>query len=211
MEIRVDLTGKRFGHLTVICRSGSKNNRTLWECRCDCGVTAFVDTHSLSTGNTKSCGCQKHRGRTIHGQAAGNQTRLYRIWAAMKKRCKNPSNTNYDHYGGRGIRVCGDWNDFIPFRDWALANGYTDSLTIDRIDPNGNYEPKNCRWVTYAVQENNTTRNHYVEAYGKRMTVSQWACETGFPYKTLVTRLNLLGWSGEAAVTIPIGRRLFVG
>lgn len=210
MDVRKDLSGKKFGHLTVIAQHGKKDNRIIWKCLCECGKTAYVDTHSLTTGNTKSCGCKKYGGRRTHGEAA-SQTRLYRIWAAMKSRCNNKNNIGFHRYGGKGIRVCDEWNTFEVFRDWAMSNGYSDELTIDRIDSNGDYVPENCRWVSYKVQSNNTSRNHYVTAFGDTKTISQWSDRFGVPERTIAARLNLLGWDTESAVSTPTRGRCCVG
>lgn len=198
-----DLIGKKFGSLTVIERCGSKNNRAMWLCKCECGNQTIVDTHSLTSGNTKSCGCKRYGGRFLHGEAK-TKSRLYRIWAAMKSRCTNPKNISHASYGGKNIKVCMEWQRFEPFRDWAMSNGYADNLTIDRISSDGNYEPSNCRWATYKTQGNNTSRNHYVAAFGQKLTISQWSDKLGVPDRTIAARINLLGWNAEKAVSMPV-------
>lgn len=151
-----DISGKTFGKITVISFYGSKNNRALWNCKCECGAECICDSHSLLEGRISSCGCGKKTHNLQHGMSG---TRLYRIWAGMKTRCENPSADNYKYYGERGISVCKEWReDFDSFARWALKSGYKDSLTIDRINVNGNYEPKNCRWVTMAEQNKNKRR-----------------------------------------------------
>lgn len=160
---RQDLTGQRFGRLTVIAIHGKdKRGKLLWLCRCDCGNTSTVRPYNLKNGNTKSCGCfQKEvSGNLKHGllKAANRQEthRLHYIWASMKTRCNNSNRKGYKDYGERGIKVCKEWNDdFKAFYDWALSHGYADNLTIDRIDVNGNYEPSNCRWITNIEQQKN--------------------------------------------------------
>lgn len=157
----IDLTGQRFGRLTVIERVGtSKNGNALWDCKCDCGNTAVVRGASLKNGITRSCGCliaesTKNR-NTTH---CLSKTRLYRIWANMKDRCLNSNTREYPYYGGRGITVCDEWkNDFQAFYNWAMANSYQDHLSIDRIDNDKGYTPDNCRWATHSEQMYNRRR-----------------------------------------------------
>lgn len=200
-----NLLNQRFSSLLVVSKAGTKNNRVIWNCQCECGRSVIVDTHSLTTGNTKSCGCKKYGNRVTHGEAKSNkQTRLYRIWAGMKNRCNNESHIGYAYYGAKGIKVCDEWNDYEIFKGWALENGYADNLTIDRIDNQKGYCPENCRWATYKTQCNNTTRNHYVTADGQTLSISQWAERNNLPCRTIAARLNLLGWSPEEAVMTPL-------
>lgn len=202
---RKNLVGQRFNALLVVSMAGTKNNRVLWNCKCDCGNTVVVDTHSLMTNNTKSCGCKKYGNRETHGEAkSGHQTRLYRIWSGMKNRCNNESHIGYAHYGAKGIKVCDKWRDYNEFKKWAFANGYDDKLTIDRIDNQKGYSPENCRWVTNKIQSNNTTRNHYVTVGNETLTISQWADRYNIPCRTIAARLNQLGWSPKEAVMTPI-------
>lgn len=124
----------------------------------------------------------------------------------MKGRCQNPNNDAYKCYGGRGISVCEEWQEFIPFRDWALANGYQKGLTIDRINNNGNYEPSNCRWATRKEQANNRSTNCFLEFNGERKTFKEWSEITGISAKSISLRVNK-GWNVERILTEPIVKR----
>ena len=130
-------------------------------------------------------------------------TRLYNIWRSMNQRCRNPKSYNYERYGGRGITVCEEWHQFIPFRDWAMKNGYADNLTIDRKDTNGNYEPGNCRWATPKEQANNKRSNRHIELDGVSHTLAEWEGITGIKLNTIWARLDR-GWPAERALTAPV-------
>ena len=162
-----DLTGKQFGRLTVVREADRAKDRHIrWLCKCECGNEVTVSSNGLMSGKTKSCGCYQ-RDRTseshrTHGARGNhkNTDRLYNIWNSMRKRCYTKTCKDYKDYGGRGITICDEWNDFAKFKEWALQNGYSytaefGKCTIDRIDVNGNYCPDNCRWVGMDIQNSN--------------------------------------------------------
>lgn len=193
---RTDLTGMRFGRLVVMSLSPERSpyRYKKWICKCDCGNTKSIIGSLLVHGKTRSCGC-------ILGRNYDTKSRLYSIWIHMKSRCNNPKHDAYKNYGGRGIKICSEWvNDFMAFKDWALNNGYADSLTLDRIDNNKGYAPDNCRWATNEEQASNKRNNHYITVDGITKTVSQWEKELGLSYGTIYHRLKS-GWSERDAVT----------
>lgn len=181
MRKREDLVGKKFGRLTVISLYGVKRHHAQWLCKCDCGLTTLSYAYQLNSGAKQSCGCLRVEKASAHipealkgkdnptykhGGKSGKPERLYYTWWNMLKRCETPSANRYKSYGGRGITVCEEWHDYKVFRDWAYANGYYnedenlprgEKLSIDRIDPDGNYCPENCRWIT--LSENSRLRN----------------------------------------------------
>ena len=163
----VDYSGQKFGRLTVLSRAENKNGRTMFNCVCECGNKKAIWIESLKNGSTKSCGCLSREIVTARNYRHGQRhTRLYRIWLTMKSRCYLPSQVGYKYYGGQGVTVCDEWkNDFMSFHDWAMNNGYEETLTIDRIDPYGNYEPSSSRWSTYYMQEHN--KRNREEAFRK--------------------------------------------
>lgn len=183
-----DLTGEKFGNLTVLrrlnyCQTG---HTYLWECKCDCGKITIVRGGNLRTGHTISCGCKK--GLIKHNKW---DTRLYRIYTNMKQRCNNPKNVWYKNYGARGIKICDSWqNDFMSFYNWSINNGYSDKLSIDRIDVNGNYEPNNCRWVTKLVQQNNMRRNKLITYKNETHTISEWERKFNLRHNYISSRLR---------------------
>jgi hypothetical protein len=205
-RLRNDLTGKQFGRLLVVKRAENKKNRTAYWCRCECGKDCVVTGIDLTGGRTKSCGClKKEIASKIGGKNAKHKmhdTRLYRIWISMRQRCNDKNARNYHNYGGRGVKVSAEWDDFMNFYDWAMTHEYNDSLTIDRIDVNGNYEPTNCRWANDSTQHNNRRDNIFLDFQGRRMTIAEWAKEINVPYPTLRGRISR-GWSVEKALTTP--------
>lgn len=203
------LVGQKFERLTVIAEAethikpcGDKVPMLL--CKCECGNKKKISFYNLKSGNTKSCGCYSReiikKRKMTHGMF---NTRIYRIYAGMKSRCYNPNRKKYPIYGGRGIKICDEWlgeDGFMNFYNWSISNGYDDTLSIDRIDVNGNYEPSNCRWATTKKQGNNTTTNRYITFNGKTKTLAEWSDETGISYSALKHRIDR-GWEIEKALT----------
>ena len=205
MSKLIDLTGKKFGRLTVIKRAENRGKQVRWLCKCDCGGETITSSQNLREGHTKSCGCyNKDINRELHlkhGDGGRKEkTRLYRIWAAMLRRCETPTTERYQKYGAKGISVCKEWHDYINFKEWAISNGYADTLTIDRIDSKGNYEPSNCRWATAKEQANNIFTNRKITFNGVTKNLQQWADEYQIYRKTLSYRLDN-GWDIEKALT----------
>lgn len=206
----LDLTGMRFGRLQVIklgdyYLDGYGQKRRKWICKCDCGNTKMALSSELKSGRTKSCGCLKHEScHTTHGLS---KTRLYRIWDNMKSRCNNPKVNCYENYGGRGISVCKEWMDnFESFYKWSMENGYSDNLTLDRIDNDGNYMPSNCKWTTTKEQSRNKRVNVFITYNGKTMTQKDWSIELGGSASLVPNRLRR-GWSEAEAVSTPLYKR----
>ena len=200
-----EFIGKKFGRLTVISlneekikEEKGKNNKTriYYNCLCDCGNTTIVEKGRLKNGNTKSCGCFHHEVVSkmfiTHGDSRnGKNKRLYSIYKNMKNRCYNKNGQDYNYYGGKGVIICDEWiNDYMNFKNWALKNGYSDNLTIDRINVNGNYEPSNCRWVDMKTQMNNTTQNHMITYNGEIKTMAEWSEILDIPYGVIKNAIN---------------------
>jgi DNA-binding protein Fis len=202
-----DLTGQRIGHLTVLGRSGySKDDRIMWECKCDCGKTVKRKGKGLKRGNleTKSCGCCSldtlPSENTVRAKHMGTNSRLFRIWKGMRDRCHCEKWEGYKRYGGRGITVCNEWNEsYVNFRDWALSNGYASNLTIERKDVNGNYCPENCTWATWKEQANNRRGSLFATYNGETKSIPDWARLFGINNVTLRNRLKR-GLSMEEAI-----------
>lgn len=157
-----DLTGMVFGRLKVIEQNGRTSDRhILWKCKCECGKFTNVSSRELRSGKTKSCGClQKDKIREMRYRHGDRNSRLYSVWKTMKKRCENKNCKSYKWYGAKGVSVCDEWHDYLAFKRWALDNGYDEKAkrgecTIDRINPYGDYEPSNCRWVSMVEQARN--------------------------------------------------------
>lgn len=196
---RKELLNQTFGSWLVV---GYNKSRGKWELKCECGNTGLAKTYQLTSG--KSTRCTKCRNKVVGEKNSTHRltrTKLYGVWNGMKQRCGNPNTEKYRIYGARGICVCDEWkNDFMAFYNWAMDNGYSEELSIDRINVNGNYEPKNCRWISLKAQANNTRTNHKVTFNNETHTLTEWAEITGIKQPTIRFRLKS-GWNVERALT----------
>jgi hypothetical protein len=199
-----NLIGQTFGQLTVESRAGRGNRTVLWLCRCSCGNTTEVTTGNLRGGRTSSCGCTRRAklagAATTHGMS-GSPT--VSSWREMHRRCYDSGRSDFEHYGGRGIRVCKRWHQFEPFL--ADMGERPEGTTLDRIDPFGNYEPGNCRWATPTEQNRNTRANRMLTHAGRTLCLAEWAEETGIKPTTISMRLAR-GWPVARALTEPTNR-----
>jgi hypothetical protein len=198
----IDITGKRYGRLVALREN--PGNQKQWICKCDCGNTHIVTKGHLKDGHVKSCGCLLKEGAS-HPTHGLSQTRIYSVWHQMIYRCENPKSISYPYYGSRGITVCDEWHDVKLFNKWAMANGYEDKLTIDRIDSDGNYEPSNCRWKTIIEQNNNLRSNHVITINGQSKTMAMWSKEYGIKQSAIYERLQH-GWSEKDAISMPVNK-----
>lgn len=205
-----DLTGKRFGKLMVIEYAYTKNKTRYWKCLCDCGKISYPSSNSLNMGHTKSCGCLNHVPTTeTHGLS--KKTPIYFVWKELRHRCSNPNHKSFKNYGGRGITVCTQWEDFKTFYDWAVLNGYKEEtlkngknkLTIDRIDVNGNYEPSNCRFITNQEQARNKRNNVKVIYEGKEELLFNLCDRLDVDYSLVYNRVRVYKWDIVKALTEP--------
>lgn len=200
----VDLTGHRFGRLTVVGPQHI-NGELLWLCECDCGDSAICSYTNIIGGKHVSCGCLKReRAAQLKLTHGGRYTREYTSWKLAKSRCYNANNPGYPNYGGRGITVCDEWRcDFAVFlRDMGpCPKGHS----IDRIDNDGNYSKENCRWATHTQQMNNQRKNTCLTFDGETLTVPEWAERLGISRLTIHSRLQRQ-WSVEDALQMPTTR-----
>lgn len=205
-----DLTNQKFGRLLAIAPCDrSRTGQIIWLCQCDCGNTAKIYTHYLTTGHTKSCGCYSKeltiQRSTKHGYATrARKSKAYKIWDGIIERCTNPNSRAFKYYGGRGIEICERWrNNFENFL--ADMGEPPANCSIDRINNDGNYEPGNCRWATHKQQCRNQRSNLVVEAWGIKKTLAEWAELTNLKYSTIQARLSR-GWQAEIALSYPLVR-----
>ena len=193
-----DLTGQKFGMLTVIDFSHKEKNHYYWKCECECGNICIKNGSNLKSGSTKSCGCLHDTLPIKHNLSS---SKIYFVYHAIKWRCYNPKYKTYHRYGGRGITMCDEWlKDFMNFYNWAMANGYKDGLWIERIDNNGNYEPSNCKWATRQEQCQNREQTIKITYNGQTHCLTEWARITGINFYTLQSRYKK-GWDVEKMLT----------
>ena len=208
-QIKNNLVGQRFGRLLVVEKVKGKTMKNGYEeqtykCKCDCGKDVVLPYASLTTGNTKSCGClfleNLIKRNTTHGMS---DTKLYLVWKEMIARCTRETDKSYKYYGALGVSVCKEWSEnFENFYNWAIEFGYKEGLEIDRIDYNGNYEPSNCRWVTRKVQMNNMRRNVIIDIDGISHTMAEWSDIFKISQDLFRNRLKA-GWDVKSALTAP--------
>jgi hypothetical protein len=205
----IDLTGKRFGRLTVLSLHKSGRHST-WSCICDCGKKVIVRADSLRNGHTQSCGCYNRDVSKItnyrHGVCQSNK-HLYLIWKGIKYRCSSKHYKGYNRYGGRGIRLCLEWQNLMNFYNWAIRHGYTEELQIDRIDNDGDYCPENCRWVTAKQNGCNRSDNKRIIFQNRSLTYSEWERQFNLPPGTVSHRINQQNWDAIKAITTPVRKK----
>ena len=211
-HLAIDLTGQKFGFLTVLSRAGSTRRRgkkrfATWLCRCDCGQEVVVAGQRLRNGKRKACGQSGHhwRNREHHGLSVRFPSE-YRTWYAMQRRCYQKNDPAYKNYGGRGLTVCDRWNSFAAFLD-DMGPKPSPDLTLERVDVDGNYELDNCCWAPRVAQSRNRQRSVYVMLKGRRMLLLDAAALHGLDRKVVYGRLRL-GWSLEKALTTPLGNNI---
>lgn len=216
MPVVVNLTGRKFGRLSVVKKSRFYNRKgTMWECICDCGVEIITITDRLTTGHTQSCGCLHNERKTNaairHGHTRkGHIHQDYHIWIGMKTRCLNKNSRLYKNYGGRGIKICERWleSNGIGFINFIADMGPRPSLSysLERVNNNGGYNPGNCKWATNSEQANNKRTNKRIIYGGESFTVAQFSRKVNL-IPSNVARSLRLGYSPEEIVKRSRGRK----
>lgn len=204
-----DMHGKRFERLVVLEYAGSRgpNQNAYWHCICDCGQKVTTRGQNLRAGDTKSCGCLNQEMRRLsHLKHGLYSIPEYWVWHSAKDRCHNPNDAKFKHYGGRGIQMCQEWRDSFTAFIANMGRRPKGKYTLDRIDNDGDYEPGNCRWATYAEQNRNNRRTRFLTFQGETHCLSDWATKLGMCRATLDGRFRL-GWSIEEAFTAPLHSR----
>lgn len=207
----IDISGQRFGEWLVIEQAGNtKGGGALWRSRCSCGVERPVLGADLRGGKSTNCGCAKvARIAALNVSHGESGSRLHRIWGNMRARCNRPRSTGYARYGGRGITVCDEWDrSYEAFRDWARASGYTDDLSIERVDVDGGYCPENCTWADHTTQSRN---RRFVRKRADGTPWSTVAKGNGIARAVFANRISAGGWDAETAATTPLITRRKTG
>lgn len=207
MDIARDITGQTFGRLKVLRRDGTVNKKATWLCECSCEnkTLKVICGTDLRKGHTTSCGCRQMevlRKRNFrHGSAPRkHKTLLYQVWEGMKARCYNKNHTAYKYYGGRGVRVCGEWKeDHVQFSTWATESDYKIGLSLERKDVNGEYCPANCCWILPGDQNKNKRNSLFVSSPSGKILLSDLSRNIQVPYSTLYWRIKQ-GWKWEDVV-----------
>lgn len=196
----MNLKGQKFGRWTVLEKSDKRSNGQYWLCKCDCGTIKEVSQTSLRNGRSTSCGCYHREEAKSIGERSKKHgdfgTHLYGVWAGMKRRCFNKNAKFYDDYGGRGITVCDEWLEYIPFKEWALSTGYHEGVSLERKNVNGDYCPDNCEWIPLSQQNDNKRNTIYIEYEGLCYTLKDIAEATGLKLRTIKGRYER-GWTPE--------------
>ena len=207
MNIKNDLTGQKFGMLTVLEFAYKKDRKNFWLCQCECGNVKIIRQDCFKTTRsikTVSCGCY-NKVKNEKNKKPHRDTKLYRVYHAMKSRCYNPNDKAFKWYGARGIEMHKEWlDDFENFFVWAIENGYEEGLTIERIDVNKDYCPNNCKWITQQEQVLNTRRNRRYEYKDEFLTITELSEKYNINRNTLNYRLNV-GWDIVKAIETPVG------
>ncbi len=204
----IDITGKKFGRLTVIYYTGKQGNgnrtRPGWLCRCDCNKYIIALSENLRKGVSRSCGCYRTditiKRSTTHGKKHSDE---YIVWDNMRQRCNNPNNKAYKYYGGRGIKIAKEWNDFAVFYE-DMGPRPTPKHTIERVDVNGDYCRDNCIWELFQNQARNKRNIKKIKYNNEEHCLAEWAKRFNIDIRTLYSRIYILGWSIDRAFTTPI-------
>lgn len=197
-----DLTGNKYGRLTILKYSHNVGTNSFWICKCECGNIKAIQGTRMKKGSTKSCGCYSVEVSTKHGnKSGGKESGAYTSWRGMIDRCTNPNADNYQYYGGRGISICERWLDFSNFLEDMGERPLKG--TIERKNNSKGYFPENCAWACRRKQANNTRRNHYITYKGKQMSIAEASRIYGIPYYTLRSRIYNYKWDIEKAIETP--------
>ena len=206
MSTKLDVKqGDKYGLFTILEECSERGKDREFKCLCECGNIKVVRLLDLRRGHAKSCGCYRSKlvtkTNTTHNQS---RTKLYSIYHTMKARCSKESDPRYKYYGARGITVCDEWQIFERFSKWANNNGYTEGLSIERVDVNGNYEPSNCTWIPKADQPKNARSNINITIDGETKYLQEWCRVFDINRNTVLNRVSRKGWSYKKALTTPI-------